>query len=168
MATQGPTRRVLRNTLWNLGGSLAPIPVALICIPLLISGLGLERFGVLGIAWTVMAYFGLFDFGLSQSTTRFIAAEVERGRLDMLQGLVRGSLLIHSVLGLCAAALFTALVPWLADRVFTLPAELVPETKAALYWLAASIPAIVATSALRGVLEGLQRFDIVNLIRVPS
>ena len=46
--------------------------------------------------------------------------------------------------------------------------SLLAETRTALYWLAASVPAIVITAALRGVLEGLQRFDIVNLVRIPA
>jgi O-antigen/teichoic acid export membrane protein len=49
-----------------------------------------------------------------------------------------------------------------------MPAPLAAESVTALYWLAASIPAILVTSALRGMLEGLQRFKLVNLIRVPA
>ena len=149
MAALEPRKSIFRNTLWNVAGSLLPIPVALICIPVLVTNLGTERFGVLGIAWTVMAYFGLFDFGLSQSTTRFVAAEVERGRLDTLQGLMLGSLLLHVALGVAGAVLFALLVPWFTDGVFSMPAVLAPETRDALYWLAVSIPAIVASSALR-------------------
>ena len=60
---------VARNTAWNLLGALLPVPVALICIPLLVKALGVERFGVLGLAWMALGYFGMFDFGLAQSTT---------------------------------------------------------------------------------------------------
>lgn len=81
-ATHG---RVLRNTMWNLLGALLPIPVALVCIPVLVCGLGLDRFGVLGVAWRVMGYFGMFDFGFGQSTTRFVSADVARGERGMLR-----------------------------------------------------------------------------------
>jgi O-antigen/teichoic acid export membrane protein len=155
------------NTAWNLVGALLPVPVIVLCIPPLIAALGVERFGVLGLAWMVLGYFGMFDFGLAQSTTRFVSAGMAQGQHGSLRPLVLGSALLHAALGLAGAAIFALLVPWLLTM-FKLPAELVPETRAALYLLAASVPAMVLTAALRGAVEGLQRFDVVNLIRVPA
>jgi O-antigen/teichoic acid export membrane protein len=159
---------LVHNTAWNLLGALLPIPVVLVCIPLLVAALGVERFGVLGLAWMVLGYFGMFDFGLAQSTTRFVSAGIARGERGNVRVLLLGSLLLHLALGMTGAAVFALLVPWLAVSAFTLPPPLVQETRAALYWLAASVPAIVVTAALRGALEGLQRFDVVNLIRIPA
>lgn len=158
----------VRNTGWNLLGALLPIPVILLCIPPLVAALGVERFGVLGLAWMVLGYFGMFDFGLAQSTTRFVSTGVARGELAGVRALVLGSLVLHFALGVVGAVLFALLVPWLITAVFALPPNLIPETRGALYWLAASVPAMVVTAALRGALEGLQRFDVVNVIRVPA
>lgn len=164
----GTRARVARNTGWNLLGALVPVPVAVICIPLLIRGLGVERFGVLGIAWMMLGYFGMFDFGLALSTTRSLSAQVARGEHAGLRSLALRSVLLHGALGITGGVVFALLVPYLAARVFALPPALLVETEGALYWLAASVPAIVLTAAFRGVLEGLQRFDVVNLIRVPA
>jgi O-antigen/teichoic acid export membrane protein len=76
---------VVRNRMWNLLGALLPIPVALVCLPVQVSGLGLDRFGALGLAWMVMGHFGMSDFGLGQSTTRFVSADVARGERGMLR-----------------------------------------------------------------------------------
>jgi O-antigen/teichoic acid export membrane protein len=162
------TALIARNTSWNLLGALLPIPVALVCIPLLVGALGVERFGVLGIAWMLLGYFGMFDFGLAQSTTRSVSRAVAAGRPEKVRALAFGSVLLHSALGLIGGAIFALLASWLATSVFNLPEDLVGETCTALYWLAASVPAMVVTAALRGMLEGLQRFDAVNLIRIPA
>ena len=159
---------VVRNTTWNLLGALLPVPVALLCIPLLIGGLGVERFGVLGVAWMLLGYFGMFDFGLAQSTTRFVSARVAAGAAGEVRALALAATFLHAALGGIGGVLLALLAPWLAASVFNLPPQLLGETRTALYWLAASIPAIVLTAAWRGVLEGLQRFDIVNLIRIPA
>lgn len=163
--TQSPSRGLARNAGWNLLGAALPLPIALLCIPLLVAALGVDRFGVLGLAWVVMGYFGMFDFGLGQSTTRLVA---QGGESQDLRTLMLNSLLLHAVLGLLGGAAFAALVPWLATRAFEVPPELIGETTQALYWLAASVPAIVISAALRGMLEGLHRFDIVNLVRIPA
>jgi O-antigen/teichoic acid export membrane protein len=164
----GARTLVARNTAWNLLGAVLPIPVALACMPVLIGALGVERFGVLGVAWMVLGYFGMFDFGLAQSTTKFVSTAVASGARSDLRALAVGSVLLHCALGMAGGATFAMLVPWLTAGVFELPASLMSETRIALYWLAASVPAIVVTAALRGVVEGLQRFDIVNLIRIPA
>lgn len=156
---------VTRNTGWNLLGAALPLPVALLCIPLLVAALGVDRFGILGLAWVVMGYFGMFDFGLGQSTTRLVA---QGGQAPELRTLMFNSLLLHAALGLLGGAVFAMLTPWLATRVLEVPLALVGETTLALYWLAASVPGIVLSAALRGMLEGLQRFDIVNLVRIPA
>ncbi len=159
------TGTVARNAGWNLLGAVLPLPVALFCIPVLISSLGVDRFGVLGVAWMVMGYFGLFDFGLGQTTTKLVAEQTAQ---QGIRALMFNTLLLHALLGAIGGVLFASLVPWLATRVFDIPPALLGETTTALYWLAASVPAIVITAALRGMLEGLQRFDIVNLVRIPA
>ncbi|MFN9489135.1 MAG: oligosaccharide flippase family protein [Betaproteobacteria bacterium] len=156
---------ITRNAGWNLLGAALPLPVALFCIPLLVAALGVDRFGVLGLAWVVMGYFGMFDFGLGQSTTRLVAQGKES---QDLRTLMFNSLLLHAALGLLGGAAFAVMTPWLATRAFEVPPALVSETTLALYWLAASVPAIVISAALRGMLEGLHRFDIVNLVRIPA
>jgi len=62
--------RLSRNTVLNLVGQCAPLLVAIFAIPLLIRGLGTDRFGVLTLAWVVIGYFSLFDLG--QQDTNFL------------------------------------------------------------------------------------------------
>ncbi len=50
-----------RNTILNFAGLSAPMLVAIVSIPLLISGLGTDRFGVLTLAFAISGYFGVFD-----------------------------------------------------------------------------------------------------------
>src|SRR5437588_8528932 len=75
-ATTGAALAV--NVLWNLIGQTAPLAVAVVAIPLLVRGLGTERFGILALAWSVMGYFSLFDFGLGRALTQLVAQELGR------------------------------------------------------------------------------------------
>lgn len=157
-----------RNSYINLAGQLAPVLVAIIAIPLLIKVLGTERFGVLALAWVVMGYFGLFDFGLGRATTKFVAEYRARGEEEGLPELVWTSILVHALLGLLGGVILAVLTPWLTASLLNVPADLVSETRISFYLLAVSVPLLVTTAALRGVLEALQRFDLANLIKVPS
>src|SRR5579859_2241766 len=69
-------RLLARNAVWNLLGSGAPMVVAVVCIPILIRGLGKERFGVLTLAWILISYAGLFDLGLGRALTQLVARKL--------------------------------------------------------------------------------------------
>ncbi len=45
-----------RNTLLNLIGQGLPLIVAVVTIPFIIQGLGIERFGLLSLAWVVLDF----------------------------------------------------------------------------------------------------------------
>jgi O-antigen/teichoic acid export membrane protein len=57
-------RALAHNTAWNLAGQILPLLAAVFAIPILIEGMGVERFGVFMLAWVVLGYFSLFDLGL--------------------------------------------------------------------------------------------------------
>src|SRR3977135_567001 len=51
---------------------------------------------------------------------------------------------------------------------FKMPPDLADEARIALFVLCASMPIMLGNNALRGVLEAAQRFDLVNLGKVPA
>ena len=56
-----PPEKISKNFAWNLLGAGLPLVVAIFTIPLLVSGLGQDRFGLLTLAWIIVGYFSLFD-----------------------------------------------------------------------------------------------------------
>jgi O-antigen/teichoic acid export membrane protein len=54
------------------------------------------------------------------------------------------------------------------SAILNIPQELIKEAKDTFYLLALSIPVVLVASSFRGVLEAAQRFDLVNIVRVPS
>jgi len=61
-----------RNTVWNLSGKVLPLLAGLVSIPIIIKGFGVDRFGLLSIAWMVVGDFSIFDMGLGQSRTKLV------------------------------------------------------------------------------------------------
>ncbi|WP_162252084.1 flippase [Brevundimonas sp. Root1423] len=163
----GRDGRVLRNLVWTLAGTGLPMLAALIAVPVLIQGIGLTRFGVLSIAWIVVGYFSLFDMGLGRALSQIVARRFGRGERTEVGELLWTATVMLSVLGVVMAAVLAACSAWIVQTRLNIPADLWSETIAAFYLLATTIPLVMLTSALRGVLEGDQRFGIVNAIRVP-
>jgi len=160
-------RRLARNVFWNLLGTGAPLLVAIVAIPMLIEGLGIARFGVLTLAWMVVGYFSLFDLGLGRALTKLVAEKLGKGQNNEIPALIWTAMSLMVVLGVLGAIVAVALSPWLVDSVLNIPIELQAETLNSFYVLAASIPVVIATTGLRGILEAHQRFGMVNVVRIP-
>jgi O-antigen/teichoic acid export membrane protein len=160
-------RLLARNTLLNLLGLGAPMLVALVAIPLLVGGLGTERFGVLALAWMAIGYFSFFDMGLGRALTQLVAERLGRRADAEISRLVWTALLLVVILGAAGGLLLAALSGWLVSTVLRIPPELQAETHVSFYLLALALPWVTSTAALRGVLEAGQRFGAVNALRVP-
>jgi len=160
-------RLLARNMLWNLLGNGAPLLVAVFSIPILIQGLGKERFGVLTLAWALIGYASLFDLGLGRALTQLVAKKLGAGEHGEVPTLVWTSLILMLVLGFVGALVAMLLSPWLAHRALNVPVTLQRETLRSFYLLGLSIPVVIGTAGLRGLLEAHQRFGLINALRIP-
>jgi O-antigen/teichoic acid export membrane protein len=70
-------------------------------------------------------------------------------------------------LGLIAALSVVAITPWLTADVLTIPFDLRTEAEWSFRILAATLPFVVSTSGLIGILEAHQRFQAISLVRIP-
>ncbi len=155
------------NVLWNLFGVGFPLLVGVIAIPPLIETLGVARFGILSLAWIVVGYFSFFDLGLGRAMTQLIAEKLGRGEEEAIPSVVRSGLAFMVILGIVGGLIVAGLSPWLVGSKLSIPDGLRTETLDSFYLLAASIPVVILTTGLRGVLEAFRRFDIVNMVRAP-
>src|SRR3712207_3801756 len=129
-------RLLARNTIFSFAGQIAPLLVALFAVPLLIDGLGTDRFGVLTLAWIVIGYFSLFDLGLGRALTMLVAEKLGMGRERDIPPIVWTALFLMLLLGLIGTAVVSLLSPLLVRDVLKIPEALQSETLHAFYLLA--------------------------------
>jgi O-antigen/teichoic acid export membrane protein len=162
-------RLISRNWIVNLIGQGLPLLVGVVTIPTLVRYLGVERFGILSIIWALLGYAGQFDLGLGRATTKYVAECLGRGDIRNLPGLFWTSLLTQMVFGVVAALLLAAVTFILVDhRILKISLGQVAETKSVLLILSASLPVVIASNSLRGMLEAGQQFAIINYIKMPA
>jgi len=157
--------RLIRDSAINLAGQGLPLIAAIVAFPLLINGLGPDRFGVLALAWVLVGYASLFDFGLGRALTQQVAQRLGSGRIGEVPALAWTGLAIMTVAGVVVAAILAAAAPWLVTSGLKIPAALQAETLEALRILCLSIPFVTCSAGLRGLLEARQRFGLVNIVR---
>jgi len=144
-----------------------PLVSAFIAIPHLLAVLGEARFGILTLAWVFVGYFGFFDFGLGRGLTRSVAMRYLAANNDFLTTIIHSSLILMAALGIFGGVSVAAIATWAVAQMPSIDNELRHETSLSVCILAASIPIVILGNGFRSILEGLNRFDLVNIVRGP-
>lgn len=161
------SRLLAKNAVWNFTGLIAPLIVALYAIPILIEGMGSERFGLLAVIWVGVGYFSLFDFGLGRALTKLISERLGSGQISDLGSLIWTALVVLFAVSLVGSFLIATCNPILVERLLDINHTLNDEARIAFYLLAVGIPVVVLTTGFIGVLEAHQQFKVIAKIRMP-
>ena len=154
------------NTLWNIGGNAIPLLVGALTIPFLIPRLGLERFGILTLLWTVIGYFSLFDFGIGRALTQQLASLRGSGNLQEIPQTVRAGMEFTGLTGLLGCGVLMMIAYPLCYFGLGITANLQDEVFWSFMIAAIGIPFATMSNGLRGVLEGYEKFQASNWARM--
>lgn len=154
-----------RHALSNFAASIFPVLVALVTVPFYLRFIGAERYGVLAIIWTLLGYFGFFDFGFGRAVAQRMArmADAPEGE--------RSTLLWTGLAATFLLGIIGSLILWLgADYILTnignLSEQNRREASAAVFWLLPALPILLSASVLDGALQARMRFYELNSIQV--
>lgn len=141
-----------------------PLGVAFFAMPIAAHHLGPARFGLLGLAWAITEYLVLFDLGLGRTIVKFIADALRRGPDDVSE-VASLATSIQLIAGVVGGALFALAAPFVVAHGLNLTGPLADEAVSMLRVVALNLPVVVLLGALRGVLEGAERFDLSNSVK---
>lgn len=164
----GQRRSFRANLVINSAFPVVPILVSIGAVPLYLTLIGIERYGILSFVWLVSGMFALFDLGLGQATNYRVAqpsngTDASTGRA--IGDVVLTALAFNTGLGVLAGIIFwLGIGPLVFQSIKTSPA-LLAEVDRALPLIAALLPASLALSVLRGAAEGRSAFVAVNAIQ---
>ena len=158
--------RLFKNTIWNFFGSVLPMVVGLSVIPYYIRSLGVEKFGVLTLIWALIGYFSIFDFGIGRALTLVVSKRHDSNTQTSWQEEVNIGLQIMFFAGILGFVVLFVLSNVLASSWLNVGDNYIIDTNQALVVSSFVIPLITYTSGLRGILEGLEDFVVLNYIKI--
>lgn len=139
--------------------------IGLVAVPYLLAQIGVERLGVLTLIWALVGYFSVFDFGLGRALTQQVSSLRAVGDEALLAGTVRLGLILLASIGGAGMVLSLLLVLYWDVNWLNVSPALQADVTRCLALAALSIPVTTLTSGLKGVLEGVERFRDVNLLK---
>lgn len=156
---------IAKDTGYNLAAAAAPAIFMLVAIPFYIPVIGVDRFGVLAICWTIVAAVGFTSLGMGPALNYRLAA------LPPDAVLTRSSLIWTALLlGLAASLAGMLIVIGVGElyfrHLFQGGSALETEIREALPVLAALLPVAIAIGVLNGALQGTRNFAALSGVNI--
>lgn len=161
-----------RDIIRNLGSNWFALGInVLVCIflsPYILHRLGDEAFGLWILIFSLTGYYGFFDLGIRSSIVRYIAKYSATDERENLYRLVNTAMFGYTpiaVVTMTATMIMTYYVHSISPKI---PAGFVPTARWLLLMVGTSISLGFPMGVLSGILEGLQRFYLLNLTNTCS
>lgn len=159
MESVAPLRRVLRNTLWNIGGQVFAFLVQFVTLPWVVHGVGVTAFGIWGLIGVLLSYFAFLDLSLRLAVVRFVSQGMARGDATGVRQAVWSALWLLSVQSLAGLVGLVLLTRPLFQHVFAVPVGWY-RVAAWVFWVrSAGFLLELMTGLFRAVPVALQRMD---------
>lgn len=143
------------------------ILVGIFLSPFILHRLGDAAFGIWVLIFSLTGYYGIFDFGIRSSIIRFVSKYTATRDVNEISGLLNTALFTYTCVGaLCL--IITIAGSFYVDRIF----HILPGLEKTARWLLLLVGTSVALGfplgMFGGILEGLQKFYILNWTNIAS
>ena len=159
--------QILRNVGSSWFALGVNVMVGIFLSPYILHRLGDEAFGLWILIFSFTGYYGLFDLGIRSSIVRYVARYSATEENDELNRLINTAIFSYSGIGLVAASL-TLIATYYLNSVFRVPAGFVTTARWLLLMVGVSVSLGFPLGVFSGILEGLQRFYLLNLTNLSS
>lgn len=157
---------VKNNIFWNFIGLGIPLFIAALIIPSLIKTIGTERFGLLSLAWGLIGFSGVFDFGIGRATTQMIARLRGSDRLENIPYVIKVAKYLSFCSGLIGMLFLCIVTLFGYPKYIKYSSELYSEVIFSCYIMAFVIPLQSMSAMFRGVNEAFDNFKKISFIRI--
>lgn len=135
--------------------------------PFILHRLGDTAFGLWILIFSVTGYYGLFDLGIRSSIVRYVAKYSSTGENEELNRLVNTAMFTYTGIGACALLVTFAVFGYI-DHIFHIAPDFVGTARWLLLMVGTAVALGFPLGVFSGILEGLQRFYLLNLTNIVS
>jgi O-antigen/teichoic acid export membrane protein len=160
-------RGIIKNVSASWLGLAVNVVTGLVVSPYILHKLGDEAFGVWVLVFAITGYYGLFDFGIRSSVIRYVARFRAVDNQEDLSSLVNTALFIYSCVGFLLL-IITFIGSYFVGEIFRVRPQDVHTVRILFLMVGTSLSLGFPLAVFGGILEGLQKFYLLNLINIVN
>lgn len=154
----------LRNTTAGYVLKVLQMALGLVAIPVLVAQIGADGYGLILLAGTVLGYFAVFDLGISDAITKFVAQYDAAGDRNGVDRIISTSLATFAAIGATLCTLVVLVIKLGALEILGITETLRTDAETIFFMTAGLSILAWPRLALQGVLRGLQDFVSLNIV----
>jgi O-antigen/teichoic acid export membrane protein len=158
-------RHVFRSTASNLTGQAVILGTGFVLAPFVLHRVGASDYGLWILITSLTGYASVLEFGISSAIIKYVSELRVKGDREEIHALIGTALTLYTILGILAI-LFGVAVSFLLPQIIKVPAEEQSEAAKLVLLAAVGLGISIPATIIVGVLKGLQRFDLLNLLYV--
>lgn len=159
--------QIIKNVSSNGIALALNVVIGIFLSPFILHRLGDAAFGIWVLIFSITGYYGLFDLGIRSSVVRYVSKAKALDDQEYASQVISTSLSSYTVIG-ALALLITVVVAAKVDVVFRIPREFYSTARWLLLIVGTSVSLGFPLSVSGGILEGLQRFEILSLTDIAA
>ncbi|HEJ2458878.1 TPA: flippase [Vibrio cholerae] len=152
--------KLLKNSIWNIGGYAIPTLISIPLLAIISREIGIEKFSILLMFFSIVGYASIFDAGLSRSIVWFVAKN--KNNIVSIGNAIYSSSLIVIAIGLIISLLIFFL-SFNVTNLLNVSHENFDDISKSIKLLSFAIVPFLFTKILMGYFEGIQEFNVLNV-----
>jgi O-antigen/teichoic acid export membrane protein len=164
----GAFRQSARNASWSTLDYLVLPVLLLVILPFLVLKLGSDHFGIWMLVNALTGLTGVFQFGLSDATIKYVASYRVREDWQSVQRIVRSTLSVYGLLGLLTAALIYVIAPVLGHHAFKIETAQQTLAISAIRLGGIAMAIRFVNSVFTAAVQGCERYDLAARVTIPT
>jgi O-antigen/teichoic acid export membrane protein len=160
-------RQSARNASWSTLDYLILPLLLLVVLPFLVLKLGSDQFGIWMLVNALTGLTGVFQFGLSDATIKYVSSYRARKDWRSVQKVVRSTLSVYGLLGLLTAVLVYVAAPFLGHHMFRIEAAQQPLAISAIRVGGIGMSLRFVNSVFLAAVQGCERYDLSARVTIP-
>ncbi len=159
-------KKVTRNTFFAGIGQISIMLINFLLVPYIISKTGIERYGIWALAYSVIGFIALLDFGIGDIYTKFVAEYIAKGSMEELNRIISSGFTFSIFIGLMFSS--ALLLRSQVLGFFKFNQIYMQEAYFVLTWAIMIFIFLFVSGIFNGLLYGMQRLGVLNSIDVVS
>ncbi len=143
------------------------IIVGVFLSPFILHRLGDAAFGIWVLIFSLTGYYGIFDFGVRSSIIRYVSKYTATNDRQEVTELLNTALFTYTCVGVLCLAI-TVATSFYVDHIFHIQAGLQATARWLLLVVGSSVAVGFPLGMFGGILEGLQKFYVLNWTNIAS
>lgn len=160
------SRKIIRNTFFNILGGSWGLLIKILLTPLIISYIGIERFGIWALVLLFTGYFALFDMSIGTAVIKYISSHYTKREFEFINKTVNSALAFYAFVGALSWVLAFFLIKWAVGNILHIPSSLIDEANFVLTGGVLIFAFSNTTSVFSSVIIGIQKMDVINKIKI--